>query len=365
MVNSLNLLRFKAGFFADTQADARAESGRVLVWDGWRGFAILLVLLGHFYDISWLWEDRLGVDIFFVLSGMLMSTILFEKRMSLRDFYIRRFSRIYPVFLVCVLAMFAIAASLSFKVTFIEFIASLTFMRTYVPADPHIWAGRVAIQHLWSLNVEEHAYVFLSAISLLFINRRYIAIGLLLTGAGLVVLGFYQYTQLSEAEFLKYIIRTECAIVFILFSAGYGLLTRQYKITVPSVVPVACVVIACFCYATAASMWLLFSACPVLLAVAVNHLTDMPRFVIRVLSNSVIRHFGLWSYSIYIWQQMFFKYSYAVPGEKFTGLLLALVAGAASYYLFEQPMRRAINKRWSPRPTYRSNSSMDVKQAHS
>ena len=73
---------------------------RVAVWDGWRGIAISMVLCGHFYDIKWLWEDRMGVDIFFVLSGMLMSIILFDKRQSLKDFYIRRLSRIYPALLV-------------------------------------------------------------------------------------------------------------------------------------------------------------------------------------------------------------------------------------------------------------------------
>jgi len=101
--------------------------------------AILLVLCGHFYDIKWVWEDRMGVDVFFVLSGMLMSIILFEKRITLRDFYIRRLSRIYPVFFVCVVTMFALAFVLRADFSWKEILASLTFMRTYLPPEPGIW----------------------------------------------------------------------------------------------------------------------------------------------------------------------------------------------------------------------------------
>ncbi len=298
----------------------------------------------------------MGVDVFFVLSGMLMSVILFEKRISLRDFYIRRFSRIYPAFFVCVILMFTAATFLSVEYTVWELIASLSFLRTYTPVEPDIWSSGVVVAHLWSLNVEEHAYVFLSAMTLLFVSRRHIAFVLLLTGFGLVVLGFYRYAQLSEAEFRFYLIRTECSVVFILFSAGYGLLARQYKITMPSTLPLICFFLAFICYANRAPLWLLFSVCPILLAVTVNHLKDMPTFVISILSNRFIRLIGLWSYSIYLWQQIFFTYSWGFPGGLFTALLLSVAAGVVSYYLLEQPARRAINKRWSSRPVYRSAS---------
>lgn len=298
----------------------------------------------------------MGVDVFFVLSGMLMSVILFEKRMSLRDFYIRRFSRIYPVFLICVLLMFAAAVALSIEFTLWELIASLTFLRTYTPAEPHIWSSGVTVAHFWSLNIEEHAYVFLSAITLFFVNRRCIATGLLLVGAGLVALSFYRYTQLSDSQMRLYLIRTECAVVFILFSAGYGLLARQHKISVPSFLPLTCVILAILCYANAAPLWLVFSVSPMLLAVAVNHLKDMPAFITSVLSGSVIRHFGMWSYSIYLWQQILYQYAWGIPGGKFTALLLSVITGILSYYIVEQPVRKAINNRWSPQPKYRATS---------
>ncbi len=334
--------------------DHAADAGRVLVWDGWRGMAILLVLCGHFYDIGWVWEDRMGVDIFFVLSGMLMSVILFERRMSLRDFYVRRFSRIYPVFFVCVLMMFAIAFVTSTEFTLWELISSLTFLRTYTPSDPHIWSSGVTVGHLWSLNVEEHAYVFLSVITLCFVSRKFIAVGLLFVAFSLICLSLYRYLQLPPAEFRLYMIRTESAVVFILLSAGYGLLARQYQFSVPPAAPVLSLAVACVCYANEAPAWLLVTVCPVLLAFSVNHLKEMPAFVTAVLSNSVIRHFGLWSYSIYLWQQIFYQYAWALPGKKLTAFLISIAVGVTSYYLLEQPVRRRLNRRFSPDPTYRT-----------
>lgn len=315
--------------------------------------AILMVLCGHFFDLPGIWEDRMGVDVFFVLSGMLMSVILFEKRMSLKDFYIRRLSRILPVFFVCVLAMYSLGFALSVEFSWMEFLSSLLFLRTYLPVEPHIWSSGVTIAHLWSLNIEEHAYIFLSVVSVVLINRRFIAVVLLVVGVALVIFGLYKFTQMAESDYRLYIIRTESAVVFILFSAGYGLLARQYQFALPSGVPVACLLLALLCYATAAPLWLIPSLSPVLLAVSVNHLKDFPALLHRCLANVVVRHFGLWSFSIYLWQQFYFEFAWRFPGGRITALLLAVITGMASYYLLEQPCRRWINNRWSAEPRYR------------
>ena len=329
-------------------------SQRVGNWDGWRGIAIVLVLSGHFFNIPWLWEDRLGVDVFFVLSGMLMSIILFEKRLSLRDFYIRRLSRIYPALIFYIVVVFAVAWLFSVPFTANEFISTLFFLRTYYPAEPGIWATDVAIGHLWSLNVEEHAYLLLSIISVFLVRRKYIAWLLLALGAGSVILSFLKFHSLSSNEFVLYAIRTESAVVFIFFSAGYGLLRRQFGWTLPAIVPVICFVGAVTCYARALPMWLITSLSPILLAISVNHLDGLPRLVNRLLLFAPLRYIGLWSYSIYLWQQFFYIYGWKIPFSKPIILLLALAAGIGSYYFLETPVRRFINLKWSANPVYRN-----------
>jgi peptidoglycan/LPS O-acetylase OafA/YrhL len=342
----------QAGTLDTVTAVSPQSATRVDTWDGWRGLAIALVLCGHFYDIKWLWEDRMGVDIFFVLSGMLMSKILFEKRLSLRDFYIRRLSRIFPALILYIAFIHGVSWHYKIDFSVSEVISSLLFLRTYIPVEPGIWDTEVAIGHLWSLNVEEHAYVLLSLLTLCFINTRRIAFVLLILGTLTLLLSTYHYQRSTVEEFPLYLIRTECAVIFILYSAGYGLLRRRYNWTVPSWTPLACFIGATLCYAHQLPLWLIFSVSPVLLAIAVNHLDHIPQLINRLLTFPPLRWLGLWSYSIYLWQQFFYEYAWAFPYSKILAPTLAIVAGILSYYLFENPVRNYINNRWSSNPRY-------------
>lgn len=328
---------------------------RINAWDGWRGTAILLVLCDHFYDIEWLWEGRMGVDVFFVLSGMLMSKILFEQRLSLKHFYIRRFSRVYPVLLVYIVATYAFSWSQSINFSPSEIVSSLVFLRTYYPATPDIWSSGVAIGHLWSLNVEEHAYILLSILSLLLINRKYVGLVLLGLGSGSIALGFYHYSNIPTEEFKLYLIRTESAIVFIFFSAGYGLLKRRAGWKCHPILTVTFLFGALLCYAEAMPIWLIFSISPILLSLVVNHLDNLPKLVNKILCFAPLRSLGIYSFSIYLWQQLFYEYSWTLPVPKFTVASLAVAVGILSYHLLEDPARQLINSRWSKNPTYKQH----------
>jgi len=343
------------GSLSSTNDTTDSLTHRVSVWDGWRGLAITLVLCGHFVDITWLWEDRMGVDVFFVLSGMLMSIILFEKRLSLKDFYIRRLSRILPALIVFVVAIFLFSWLYGLNFNALEFITSLLFLRTYLPAEPHIWSSEVAIQHLWSLNVEEHAYILLSLISLWLAPPARIGMLMIVLALISMALSTNAYLHLPHNEFPLYLIRTESAVVFIFFSAGYGLLRRQHGWQLPPAAPVICFLLAMICYAQALPLWLVFTACPILLGIAVNHLDTLPTPVNSLLTNPLLRQLGLWSYSVYLWQQFFYQYSWAIPGGKITAAACAVLVGAGSYYLIENTARYWINNRFSAAPHYRHN----------
>ena len=141
-----------------------AGNERLDYLDGWRGLSILCVLQGHFLSIPGLDLGGFGVLMFFCLSGRLMSHLLFEKRQSLGLFYRRRLSRIFPAFGLFVIAMFAMAARDGRVFSLAEFSSTLLFTRTYFPA-PGIWATGMPIGHLWSLNIEEHAYLLMSLLT--------------------------------------------------------------------------------------------------------------------------------------------------------------------------------------------------------
>lgn len=302
--------------------------------------------MGHFFDIQWIWEDRLGVDLFFVLSGMLMSIILFEKRINLKDFYIRRFSRVFPALFLFLFATYSLATVAGWEYQIREVFANLIFIRTYYPSDPHIWDGIVPTGHLWSLNVEEHAYLIMSIMTIIFLRNKYAATGLISLGFLSIAICFYNYLDVENLED-RFRIRTECAISFIFLSAGYNLIKNSMTIRPKAAIPVLTFLMAILCYVEHFPDWLSFSLAPILLAFSVNHLLDAAKFFQSLLSFKVIRMLGIWSYSIYLWQQAFFQFSYVLPGGAMTGFFLSIIVGVLSFYLFENPIRSWINTRWT------------------
>ena len=77
--------------------------------DGWRGIAIIAVLYCHFGNRDYANIGAFGVMMFFVLSGFLMSQLLFVKRVAFVDFMLRRCSRILPTFWLFILVIWGYA----------------------------------------------------------------------------------------------------------------------------------------------------------------------------------------------------------------------------------------------------------------
>ena len=96
----------------------RATTDRVRYLDGWRACAILAVLFGHFVTTKGINLGRFGVELFFVLSGYLITRIILDYRRmqptiqrAAAQFYWRRFLRLAPplVFAICAAAHFGVA----------------------------------------------------------------------------------------------------------------------------------------------------------------------------------------------------------------------------------------------------------------
>jgi len=133
-----------------------------------RGIAILLVL-GYHYDYFTLWSRAgwSGVDLFFVLSGFLISGLLFSEykrsgRIDTVRFLIRRGFKIYPAFYVLMAVTAAHWLIFRGRIPVNKFLSSLFFLQDYLP---HVWG------HGWSLAVEEHFYWLLPLLLLLMIAR--------------------------------------------------------------------------------------------------------------------------------------------------------------------------------------------------
>jgi peptidoglycan/LPS O-acetylase OafA/YrhL len=134
--------------------------------DGVRGIAITLVVAFHAF--GWPGGGTLGVDLFFVLSGFLITTLLLEEQaakntIALRAFYARRARRLLPALFVMLtpflLLALGSAATGSFQTpVFVGLGAAMTYTSNIVVAV-HPSAVPAGLIHLWSLAAEEQFYI--------------------------------------------------------------------------------------------------------------------------------------------------------------------------------------------------------------
>ena len=191
----------------DREAPARPHRpGRLAGLDGLRALAILAVLVFHL-DPSWLPGGFLGVDVFFVVSGFLITTLLVRERtttgaIDLPGFWARRARRLLPALLLCVPAAVLlarlsegdllvgierqVAGAFTFTSNWLEIAAGSDY---FAATSPQL------LMNLWSLAVEEQFYLLwpLAVLGLLAVTRRpetraAAALGLAVLSAALMAL---------------------------------------------------------------------------------------------------------------------------------------------------------------------------------
>ena len=155
--------------------------------DGLRGIAIILVMLFHFelYDFGeiGLGVGWVGVQLFFVLSGFLITRILLADRAHtlsayLKKFYWRRSLRIFPLYYAYLLVLSLAFLFLNFPPTLGEkapWLYSYTY--NYTRLSP-AWTHSIFFTHLWSLSVEEQFYL-LWPLFIFFVRGRALKLALL------------------------------------------------------------------------------------------------------------------------------------------------------------------------------------------
>ena len=315
--------------------------------DGWRGLAIALLLIGHFFPVPGINLGNFGVNLFFVLSGLLMSRLLFVQETPLAVFYKRRLSRIFPAHFAFLALIVLSYLALGIPVDGPETFNAALFVNNYFPGE--LGHPAMPFGHIWSLSVEEHSYVVLSAIALL--ARRGVCRPGLVIGAACiasVATGIGYWMHYSDKELYGHWLRTEVA--------GYGIFASALCMLwferrgVPRLSWLAYPALA---FAALALQWWSVPGPAqtfigvALLALLVNLLQQAPAFIKNVLSLAPLRKLGLWSFSVYVWQQPFYLLVNRSGLRDWVGCLLALGCGALSFYLIENPARSYLNRVWA------------------
>lgn len=327
--------------------------------DGWRGLAILLVLFSHFVRPGNGWAGAMGVSIFFVLSGYLMSDLLFLKQVSLKDFFVRRFNRIVPLcwlFVACMTTYAMVWQQPTYDVSFAELVATLTFLRTYLPLGMDVWSEQWSIGHLWSLNVEEHSYAFLAIgafICARFAWKRNAAVWFLVGTTAAVLTFNVAYSIAPPSGASLWVLRSECASLGLMAAALFLVFRRTvappWVDRVPPAMLILTLVIALACFKTYGHKDASRVIAPLALAFTVVWLDRSPRWMKTLLSTSVLRWFGRCSFSLYLWQEPFYLLLQDKKISALAAAWLSVAVGALSFYLIEDRSRIWLNERWARR----------------
>jgi peptidoglycan/LPS O-acetylase OafA/YrhL len=342
--------------------------------DGWRAVAILMVILCHSADqwqsVSSIFSPHLssaffqtmgvhGVRVFFALSGFLITWRLLEERslsggVSLPNFYIRRVARIIPPALAYLLVVGLLAVCGVLDVSPTRWLAALFFFANYLKQDPSWYLG-----HFWSLAVEEHFYIIWPSLFVMAVSMR--SKVLLLSGL-IGVLSIWRavafkfgITYEVPAQFWG---RTDIVADGLMYGALGAILYRKlYESGTSSpllkILSRDGVVAFCFIWPIVvavadiggwkADMFIRCATAMSFAAMVVGSVASAMEKRSALLDAPVLVYVGRLSYSLYLWQQLFFapavhQSPYLAPLQSLpVSLVLAFTCAWLSHRYIEMP----------------------------
>ena len=363
----------------------RPTEGQLGFVDGLRAICIAFVFIEHGtlpfrehlgspYWQTFLANGRLGVTAFFVISGFLITTLLAREltvtgRIGQGQFFARRALRLYPVLylyvgLVCLLNLAGVLANKSS-----ELMAGGLFVWNYYGVFATRTPDEWYLGHLWSLAVEQQFYLFWPL--------------------GLVWLGLKRAGRL--AVFVVVLMPFLRVSTYLLCPAQRGYIGMMFHTIADALMMGAILALsqpwlvkqcqrrrwifalgatltagfAIFCSpwfrvwfhgGYDLSMGLSMDGLAAVL-VLVYALSFPKNCLARILENPLLRHMGVISYSLYVWQQMFLGRSlFAAKFGMSLGVAAAILSAEVSYWILERPIRQYGRRLLAARQEARSGS---------
>jgi peptidoglycan/LPS O-acetylase OafA/YrhL len=334
------------------------ESKRIPSLDGIRALSISLVILCHFgRDVGWgdpFDLGSLGVRIFFVISGYLITGLLLKEReangrIRLGKFYFRRTLRIFPAFyfyIGCILLMSHLGWT---ELTFHEALPAILYVSNY---SQHLVQN---VAHTWSLSTEEQFYLIWPVVFA--VSGRRTAIASLLALLIIAPLtGAFLSSRLHHLvpAFFNGPIGIGCMLALVRESLHrFWLYKRWIRSKLGLLLPA-------MIFATNVPWWPFMTRYSFLVALTLNvsialfidwAVTNTETPLYKLLNSSWMVAIGVASYSLYLWQQPFLALKYTEPSMYLAGpwtviesppIRLAIIAicTSLSFFLIERPMIR-------------------------
>lgn len=350
------------------------KEGTIPQLDGFRGIAILWVLLDHFFEKIYFFHfGWTGVNLFFVLSGYLITGRLSHHASTdggknyFRNFYARRILRIFPLYYLFLAGFFFVLPLLydHYGLYFSDLKRDQLWYWTYLDNWLIVFSGppgNLILLSLWSLAVEEQFYLFWPVI------YRYVRGGDLKSTIIFLIVASIGVRIFTGVPFhhAYYSTLTACepllmgAGLFILIQEGRAVRYRR-RFAIAALVALAALFIIFvhqFSFETT-NAWLMkygYTAIDVLWAYLLYLAMTGSASVIRVLTSKWLIWLGKYSYGIYIYHFVIFQMIVwkldailagkgiaqliAYPLGRAIGLSVTLLCSFASYQLFEKHFLR-------------------------
>lgn len=327
---------------------------RVPEFDGWRAVAVGSVLVAHYFGFPAINLGRLGVELFFVLSGRLMAELLFKREVNIGQFYIGRISRVYPALLAFATISGAIETILSpNNMSWAVYLSVVSLSINYTQSI--VGHGGI-FGHIWSLCVEVHTYLVLGLVAV--IARR----GVVKPRNACIILTFICIINglvgyRAGLDYYSNYWRSDVRAASILVGASAYLLAQGA--TLPQRLT-SWLSPALFTFGAVLNTDIIpdpvkYTVGSALLAFGLVLLPYSAPFFLKLARLPLLSLVGFWSYSIYLWQQPFWRHTEHM-WSRAVGLLIAISIGYLSYRWIEGPTRKFLTRRFGHNPDKISTS---------
>lgn len=327
---------------------------RIPSLDGFRAISIILVVFSHCrllkgfpeYLFDFARQCDVGVTVFFVISGYLITSLLIQEhrntgKINIKSFFIRRAFRILPVFFLYICFILSVSNSLTLGISTSNFLYALTFTANFDPA-PTWYLG-----HFWTLSIEEQFYLLWPAMFLFFNKNIKFTVILLIASSCIIRVIVYKFHP--EANFVLYgfFVKSD-AIMIGALTALLNLKSNSFFIKQSTknylFQIVALFLIIFFIYGSAHGRFGII-ALPfgnTIISISIMYLLlsysePKENYLYKVLNSKLFIHIGVLSYSIYIWQQFFIFHNIPFFNKLPYNLLTIYLVSYVSYNFWEKP----------------------------